>query len=237
MTASRGWTGVKQLQGTLTVRPSRLGTTPYVLTATNENGTTTAQVSVTVRRQAKMLHVAASNGLRLRGKRITVRASGLDNAEPYAIRLGGRSVAVGHAGRTGRVERSVTIPTGTREGNATVSVTGSERDRTGTDTLRVVGNKALGLRLAQQRVRASDRQRVTVTGLAAGERVTVTYQGRRLSARNAHAGSRGTFTTSFDVDVYWGTKTVVATGQYSGRTAKRTFAVVPRCTSGAHVCR
>jgi hypothetical protein len=237
VTASRGWTGTRQPSGTLTVRPTRVGTTSYELTAANENGTTTAVATVTVTRQAHRLAVAASNGLRLRGKRITVRASGLDSAEPYAIRIGGRAVALGHAGRSGRVERSVTIPTDTLEGPARVSVTGSEKDRTGTDTVRVVGNKALGIRLAQQRVRASDHQRVTVTGLAAGERVTVTYQGRRLSARSARAGSRGTFTTSFGVDVYWGTKTVVATGQYSGRTAKRTFAVVPRCASGAHVCR
>ncbi len=237
VTASRGWAGAKPLHGTLTVRPTRVGTTSYTLTAGNDNGTTTAVATVTVRRQAHKLAVVASNGLRLRGKRITVRAGGLDGAEPYAVRIGGRLVATGHATRTGRVERSVTIPTGVREGTVTASVTGSERDRTGTDTVRVVANKVLGLRIAQQRVRASDRQRVTVTGLAAGERVTVTYQGRRVSTRSARADSRGTLTASFGVDVYWGTKTVTATGQYPGRSAKRTFEVVRRCAPGVHVCR
>jgi len=237
VTASRGWTGARASEGAWTVRPTRIGTTTYVLTATNDNGTTTSQVSVTVGREARRLHVVASGGLRLRGHRVTVRTAGLDRSESYAIRIAGTLVATGHATHAGRVDRSVVIPTSTREGRAAVSVTGSEKDRTGTHTLRVVRNKALGLRLAQQRVRASDRQRVTVTGLAAGERITVTYQGRRISPRHAHAGSHGTWTTSFGVDVYWGAKTVKATGQYAGRTAKATFTVVRRCPDGVHRCR
>ncbi len=96
-------------------------------------------------------------------------------------------------------------------------------------------NKALGLKLAKQQVRASDDQTVTVTGLSSGEKVAITYQGRRISPKGAHANSRGTYTRSFDVDIYWGTKSVRATGQYSGRKATRTFEVVRRCRVG-HVC-
>jgi alpha-tubulin suppressor-like RCC1 family protein len=237
VTASRGWTGARASHGAWTVRPTRIGTTTYVLTATNDNGTTTAQVSVTVGREARRLHVVAGGGLRLRGHRVTVRSTGLDRSESYAIRIAGMLVATGHATHAGHVDRSVVIPTSTREGRAAVSVTGSETDRTGTGALRVVKNKRLGLNLAQQRVRASDDQRVTVTGLAAGERITVTYQGRRISPRHAHASSHGTWTTSFGVDVYWGAKTVKATGQFAGRTAKATFTVVRRCPDGVHRCR
>ena len=70
-----------------------------------------------------------------------------------------------------------------RRGPGRVSVTGSESDRTGSDTVRVVRDKQLGLSTAKQRVRASDDQSVTVTGLASGEKVTVSYQGRRVSPR------------------------------------------------------
>ena len=99
----------------------------------------------------------------------------------------------------------------------------------------MVRDKQLGLSTAKQRVRASDDQSVTVTGLASGEKVTVTYQGRRISPKGAHAGPRGGYTRSFDVDVSWGTKSVRATGQFASRTAARTFEVVRRCRVG-HTC-
>jgi hypothetical protein len=95
-----------------------------------------------------------------------------------------------------------------------------------------VTTKAIGLELATRRVRASDPQRITVSRLAAGERLRVTYQGRRISPLGARPNRRGTWSTTFDVDIYWGTKTVKATGQFSGRTAKRTFTVVRRCWVG-----
>ncbi len=236
LTAARGWTGPRPSNGSKKVGPRRIGTTTYVLKAVNPAGTTTAQVRMTVRRQAHRLHVAAPNGLRLVGHKITVRSSGLDRGERYKIKVAGKLVATGRATRTGRVVRSVTLPNGTREGRAAVSVTGSERDRSGTDTVRVVRNKSLGMRLAHRRIRASDHQRVTVNGLAAGEHLKVTYQGRRISPRNARANARGTWTRTFDVDIYWGTKTVRAVGQYSGRVAKRTFAVVQRCHGGVWRC-
>jgi Regulator of chromosome condensation (RCC1) repeat len=235
LAASGGWAGPRSRTGTAGIRPVALGVTTYALSATNDNGTTTALVNVQVRRQAKVLRVAASDGLRLRGRLVGVAASGLDAREPYVIRIGGTTVATGRAADSGRAERTVRIPTQTREGNAAVTVKGSESDRTGRDTVRVVRHKKLGMRLAKQEVRASDDQTVTVTGLAAGERVTMTYQGERISPRNARANARGTYTRTFDVDIYWGTKSVKASGQYSGRRVSQTFDVVRRCRVG-HVC-
>ena len=236
LSASQGWTGAPAAAGTATVHPTALGSTTYVLSATNANGTTTAQVNVLVTREAKKLPVAASNGLRLRGTRIRVVASGLDPAERYTIRIKGIQVATGTATNTGQVDRLVTIPTRIGEGGTLVAVTGSAADRTGADTIRVVTNKRLSLTLAKTAVRASDRQRYTVRGLAAGETVTVTYQGRRISGLGAHADRHGAYTATFDVKTSWGSKTVKVTGQFTGRNASRTFQVVRRCTVG-HICR
>jgi hypothetical protein len=163
-----------------------------------------------------------------------VTTAGLDPAEPYTVRVAGTQVATGTANASGHVVRTVTIPTGTDEGPASVTVTGSESDRTGSDTVRVVRAKQLGLALAKK-VRASDDQSVTVTGLAAGERVTVSYQGKRVSPKGAHADARGTYATTFGVAASWGTRTVKVTGQFAGRTAVRSFEVVRRCKVG-HTC-
>ena len=235
LTAASGWYGAQATAGTATIRQNALGATTYVLRARNANGTTTAQVTLQVTRQAKVLDVATSDGLRLRGTDLMVTTSGLDPAEVYTVRVDGTRVATGTANASGRVARTVTIPTGTDEGRATVSVTGSESDRTGSDTVRVVRDKELGLSTAKQRVRASDDQSVTVTGLASGEKVTVSYQGKRVSPKGAHAGPLGGYTTTFDVAASWGTKTVKVTGQFAGRTAVRTFEVVRRCRVG-HTC-
>jgi hypothetical protein len=234
LTAAGGWYGAQATSGTTTIRQNALGATSYVLRAANANGTTTAQITLHVTRQAKPLAVSTVDRLRLRGRDLRVTTSGLDPAETYTVRIAGTRVATGTANRTGHFVRTVTIPTGTREGTATVTVTGSESDRTGSDSVRVVRAKPLGLDLAKK-VRASDDQSVTVTGLAAGEKVTVSYQGKRISPTGAHANTRGRYTTTFDVAASWGTKTVKVTGQFAGRTAARSFEVVRRCRVG-HIC-
>jgi hypothetical protein len=234
--SSGGWTGGRNESGTVTIRPRTLGGTSYVLKAANDAGTTTAMVTVQVRRPAKRLTTWASNGLRLRGKKINVSARGLDGRESYVVRVGGRKVATGRATTSGRVSRKVTIPTKTKVGNARATVTGSESDRIGGDRVRVVRNKRLGLGLAKKSIRASDDQTVTVTGLAAREKITLTYQGKRISPKGARANKHGRYKRVFDVDIYWGTKTVKARGQYDGRSTAKTFQVVRRCYNGKRRC-
>jgi hypothetical protein len=89
-------------------------------------------------------------------------------------------------------------------------VVGSERDRAGSAPARVVTQRGMTVQLTQPDVRASDPQTVTVTGLASGERVTVTYQGKRISAQGAHATPTGRYRVTFKVDTVWGVKTVKA---------------------------
>ncbi|GAA4346655.1 hypothetical protein [Angustibacter luteus] len=236
LTANGGWTGRKSAAGSATVKPTALGATTYVLRAGNDNGTTTAQVTVQVTRPATVLKVTASKGLHLVGTRIRVTATGLDSGETYTVRIAGTRVATGTATRAGQVDRTVTIPTGLKQGAAMVTVTGSTADRAGAVTVRVVTPRRLGLTLAHHDVRASDTQRYTVRGLAAGEKVTVSYQGKRVSPKAARADRHGTYTGTFGVGMYWGTKFVTVKGQFVGRTASQTFQVVQRCTTG-HICR
>jgi hypothetical protein len=324
ITASGGWTGARVSSGTMAVSPTKLGDTTYVLRATNSNGTTTAQVAVrvtrpatvlqvtatdgaraagtrigvtaggldaaeayTVRiagvrvaagkasetgrvarsvviptglregsakvtvtgsladrtgmdvvrviRPAKVLRVAATNGLRLAGTRIRVTAGGLAAGEAYTVRIAGARVAAGKASDAGRVSRSVVIPTGLREGSVKVTVTGSVADRKGADVVRVVTRKRLAITVASSSVRASDSQRYTVRGLAAGERLVATYKGKQISPAGARADAHGVYTGTFDVRTAWGTKTVKVTGQFASRTGSATFQVVRRCVVG-HVC-
>jgi alpha-tubulin suppressor-like RCC1 family protein len=233
--AAGGWRGHRSTRGAKTVAPTAIGTTTYRLSASNDNGTTTAQVAISVTRPARHLRVRASTGLRLRGSGIAVHVSGLDRAEHYTLRVAGRKVATGTASSSGRNARTVRIPTATRTGTVRVTVTGSEADRIGADTVRVVAPKHLGLALAKAQVRASDRQTVTVSRLVPRERVTVTYQGHRISRAGARANAHGTWTGSVSVGQAWGTRTIKATGQYPSRNARATFQVVRRCVTG-HVC-
>jgi hypothetical protein len=223
--ASGAWGGAKATSGTASVSPTDLGESTYVLKATNDNGTTTSQVTVDVSRAAKTLGVKAPAGLRLAGTSMAVTASGLDAGEAYAIALRGLQVATGTAGPTGVVTRSVTIPASTSEGSAAVTVTGSESDRRGSRTVQVVRNKTLGMRLSRSTAKRGQRQAVTVTGLAAGEQVTVKYRGKRISSTAAKANSKGTYVLGFGVGSLTGKKYVTATGQFAGRNATKTFTV------------
>ncbi len=223
VTASGDWTGSKVMSGSASVSPTRLGTNTYVLRASNDNGSTTTQVAVTLNRQAKAVVVAAPGGLRAAGSGVPVTGKGLDAGERYTIRVGNSEVAAGTASGTGSLSRTVTIPSRTKDGTATVTVTGSEADRTGRAAVRVIARKTLGMRLAHRKVRVRHRQTVAVSGLAGGERLTVRYNGRRVSPRGAHATASGTYRMTFRVGTWRGPKHVVVTGQRPDRTAKAGF--------------
>lgn len=234
--ASGSWTGAKAPKGSETVTPSATGTATYILRATNGSGSTTAQVAVPVALPAKKLTLAAKSSVRS-DKRLTVKASGLAPGEKYTLRLGGKLVTTGQATSAGRVERKVRVPSSVKAGTRTLRMTGSLADRTATRKVKVVRVKALAMVLTDSSVRASDRQRVTVSRLLPGEKVTVTYQGKRISQKSARANRRGVFTMTFNVDLAWGKKTVNAVGASDKRSASKTFTVVNRCPQGGYYCR
>ncbi len=225
VTASGAWTGAKAASGSVTVGPTVLGTTTYVVEATNANGTTTSQVSIVVTRPPVRLGVTAPGGLRLAGRTLPVTVRGLEAGEHYSVTTGGVEVATGTAGPRGDFTRSVLVPAGAREGSVPIVVTGDAADRTGGAVVTVVRPKALGLRVAKHVVRTRHRQTVTVTGLAVGEPVTVAYRGKQVSPTDAHADRNGTYRTVIRVGRLQGSKLVRATGAFAGRTAMTRFLV------------
>ena len=132
--------GDMPLSGTATVEPRSLGAHTYLLTATNDNGTTTARVTIVVGREATDLTVQAP-GSRRRGATFRVRARGLDAGEVFTIRFAGRAVAAGRADERGHVTRRVTVPMTTPLGMTRVRVIGSRPDRDGQDLLRVLPDR------------------------------------------------------------------------------------------------
>ena len=233
--ASGSWSGAQPTHGSGNVRPIALGAHSYVLTATNEHGTTTARVTVDVTRQAKRLSLHVPAGIRLAGERVPVAGGGLDAGEAWTLKLGRTTLATGMASPEGTFARTVSLPGSVRQGRRHLTLLGSARDRTASADARVVTKRGLTLHLAKRDVRASESQTVTVTGLAPGERVTVSYQGKRVSVRGAHATATGRYRVTFQVDTVWGAKTVTAVGGFAARHDAGTFRVVRRCV-GVPTC-
>jgi len=125
--ASGGWSGAQPASGTVTVRPTALGATSYVLGATNAAGTTSTQVQVRVTRPAVRLRVSAP-GRHRAGTRATVRVRGLEAHERYTIRVGKRSVR-GITKNARPLVRVVALPKA--GGRVTIRVIGDQPDRTG----------------------------------------------------------------------------------------------------------
>ena len=142
ITRGGGWPIVGEvvglpLSGAVEIRPLALGERTYLLSATNANGTTTAQVTVRVVRRGKDLTVLAPEARR-QGATFRVHARGLAPAEAFTVRFAGEAVAAGRADARGRVTRWITVPMSTPPGRTVVRVVGSGADRNGQDVLRVL---------------------------------------------------------------------------------------------------
>lgn len=222
--ASGSWTGAKAPSGTQTVKPAATGTATYILRAKNNAGTTTAQVAVPVGLSAAKLRITGNSRPRA-DRTFTVVAAGLVGGEKYTIRLADKIIATGQATKAGQVSRAVRVPSSVKAGTRALQVTGSLSDRTGVRSIKVVRTTSATVRLADSKVRASKRQRVTISKLMSGEKVTVTYQGRRISTASARANSKGVFTMTFNVGNARGKKTVTVSTDSSSRTVKKAFSV------------
>jgi hypothetical protein len=233
VTASGSWTGAKSASGSATVKPTSTGTATYILSAVNDNGTTTAQVALPVALPPKSLGVAAPHGGQV-GRSVIVKASGLARSEAYTISIGGKLVKSGRASSTGSVAVRATVPSTLKTGRYVVRVTGVLKDRTGYDTMTVT--RPLSIQFAKASIRASDKQTVTIRNLLPGEKVKVVYNGDTISKTSARANSSGVYTQKFNVDIYWGSRTLRATGSFDGRHTSKQFTVVNRCPGGGYYC-
>jgi hypothetical protein len=161
------------------------------------------------------------------GEKTVVRASGLAAGESYTVRIGSKKVATGVASAAGTFSAKVGIPKKVHAGERTVSVTGDEKDRVGTDTIELSKLKHLKLVIKKKWVRASDENTLTVQHLLPKERVTIVYNGERITPKKARANVKGVYRFTFGVDVFWGWRTIEVRGHHDDRTETVRMAVSP----------
>jgi hypothetical protein len=183
----------------------------------------TAQAATGVNAQlpAATLAVKAPTGYVQGGKKATVTVTGLAKGEKFTATVAGGGSVSGVAGTTGTGSVALTVPTTT--GTKAVAVVGSRVARTGSVNVKVLGAKTLAPKLKYTSVKRGGSQKVTVSGLAAGESIKV-YQGSTLKKSGA-ATSTGTYSTTFTVGSSKGTKTVKVVGAFSNRTGTKNFKV------------
>jgi len=169
------------------------------------------------------LAVKASTGPVHVGRRATVAVTGLAAGEAYRITVAGITAGTGVAPATGSLSTAVVVPAALREGTVAVRVVGSVDDRSGATNLRIVAAKRLSVKVAKARIGKGRRQRVSVAGLAAHEKVRIVYRGKRIAVLTA--SGKGTAARTFAVGKRRGTKTVRAYGITDDRTGARTFKV------------
>lgn len=158
--------------------------------------------------------VTAPTGFVRAGSTITARVTGI---------RGGQVVCVGGFGVRARLVGSdsaaLTLPAAT--GNRVITLTHA----TGTTqtTVKALAAKVLRPVLARTSVARGGTQTVAVSGLAAGETVTVVY--RNKVVRTGKATSKGAYRVSFPVGRVTGTKTVLVRGEFPTRRGSATFRV------------
>lgn len=222
--ATGAWSGPRPLSGTEEIVVDRAGELTFSLTATADGRSSTAKVDVHARLAAADLSVNAPARLIRAGRKATVSAAGLQAGESYRITIGGITADTGVASGDGSVSRSVRVPRRLSEGTVPVQVFGSIEDRFGATSLRVITAKRLTVKLRKTRVRKGKKQRVTVSGLAAGEPVRILYRGRNVASRRASA--EGTVSKIFAVGRKVGTGKVKVVGATGDRNGSRKFKVV-----------
>ena len=88
----------------------------------------------------------------------------------------------------------------------------------------IAAAKSLTVEAKKDQVKIGKTQTVTVSGLADGEEVTVTYDGEQLVVGNADTD--GEYTYTFPVGTSTGVRTVEAVGALPGRNGQDTFTVL-----------
>ena len=188
----------------------------------DDEATVERELAWTVATPPTALTVASDGGPRLVGSPLAVLVTGLLPGEAYTLRLDGATLATGTAAVDGTVRRSVAVPS-TSDGTHHLTVTGATDQRVGTTSLQVVGPANLGVKVKHKKVDAGAKQKVTVSGLVAGEQVTATYRGRVVAT--AIADASGTASVVFKVGRKKGRTSVTIVGAYASRTGTATFVV------------
>jgi hypothetical protein len=224
VTASGAWSGSKKAKGSALVRIAERGKHVFKLTVTNAVGRDTAKVKVAAARKAKELELVVTDELVLPGTEVDITADGLARGENYTIKLNGKAILTGKADKKGDVARTFEVSKTTPEGALPLTITGSNPGRLGTAVLNVIKPKTLDVEVGSDKISTTQDQVVTVTGLAAGESVTVMYGGEKLTT--GKADQAGEFTYTFAVGKKTGKRTVKVVGAVPSRVGSATFTVV-----------
>jgi hypothetical protein len=228
--ASGDWRGARAAKGSVEIRLTDRGKHVFKLRVQNTAGSRTATVKVLAARKAKALQLVVSDELTMVGSAVDVTADGLARGEEYTIRLDGKPILTGKADKRGEVARTFTLATATAEGALPLTITGSNPGRLGSSVLNVIKPKKLDVQLLAAVANKRAKQTVTVTGLAAGETVTVVYRDKELTTGTADAD--GQFTYEFGVGKKAGKQTVKVTGAQPSRTGTASFTVLDQVGGG-----
>jgi hypothetical protein len=154
------------------------------------------------------------------GKAATFKVAGAVAGSRLCVTVGNNYKA-GTANGSGALSLGVTLPASTATRTVTVvDANGSSA----TTTAKILGAKRLVVKPAVKRVRKGKKVRVTVTGLAAGEKVTLRYRGKVVATGTASA--KGAFARVVKVGRKTGPAAIAATGQFAPRTGATTIRVV-----------
>ncbi len=142
------------------------------------------------------------------GKKATYHVSGV--VPGHTVCVTGIAIAfVGSAGIDGTAAVSVTIPPGT----ATRTISATDGTTSAAVQTKSLGAALLHVKSAAGKVRRGHTVRITVTGLAAGERVTVRLRGHVVASGTATSG--GAFSRVIHVGRVLGKATLAASGQFA----------------------
>ncbi|MFT4050288.1 MAG: fibronectin type III domain-containing protein [Solirubrobacterales bacterium] len=119
-----------------------------------------------------------------------------------------------------------------RTGNLTFTLSATGEGGTTTSSVAVnvtpapvtLGPKKLTVKVKKSKLRRGATQRVSATGLAAGEQATLVYRGKKIAVLTA--SSTGSVIKSFKVGSSTGTKTVEVVGASADRSGSKRFTVV-----------
>ena len=221
--AGGAWSGRRTAKGSKKVKVKKLGPHIYKLKAININGVAKARVKVVAVRGAKKFDVSVPTDIVQNDSDLLVRSSGFDSKERFKVFLDDKLLIKGFATKGGRVRTLAPIPKSATEGEHVLSVVGSRPNRRGEVDILVVRPKQLDLEVEESPIPAKTNQTVTVSGLVAGETVTLLLDGQSLTEGVADA--TGTFTHTFAVGKKTGIRTLEAVGQIAARNGEVTFEV------------
>jgi hypothetical protein len=181
----------------------------------------TAQAAIGVN-AVRRLRVTAPRGFLHGGRSVLLRVAGLASGERWTARLGVTRVLRGTASTHGLTSARLVLPRGTH--TLRLQVTGSRSARTGGANLRILGARTFKASLRSAAVHRGRTERVTFSGLAAGEPARISYRGSRIWT--GHASATGRVTRTFKVGRSLGVKPVRIRGAFSDRGRTTSFRVI-----------